>query len=164
MYHGEVNVAQEELNSFLAVAEDLQVKGLTQNSSDPDIQPGKQKEAQEEKPPRQPIHASPPPPIVVKVVEPVFLEQDDDDMQVMPMVKTEPEQISFTSTEVTTMQESYNMDKGDDYAGAMAEEEQGYEGHYQEGIGSKGKGSIQILKFVHQMLLLHDILYSFKKC
>ena len=29
MYHGEVNVAQEELNSFLAVAEDLKVKGLT---------------------------------------------------------------------------------------------------------------------------------------
>merc|ERR1712002_663752 len=33
MYHGEVNVAQEELNSFLAVAEELRVKGLTQNSS-----------------------------------------------------------------------------------------------------------------------------------
>ena len=33
MYHGEVNVAQEELNSFLAVAEDLKVKGLTQNDS-----------------------------------------------------------------------------------------------------------------------------------
>jgi len=32
MYHGEVNVAQEELNSFLAVAEDLQVKGLTQKN------------------------------------------------------------------------------------------------------------------------------------
>merc|ERR1712002_876309 len=31
IYHGEVNVAQEELNSFLAVAEDLRVKGLTQN-------------------------------------------------------------------------------------------------------------------------------------
>jgi len=31
MYHGEVNVAQEDLNSFLAVAEDLKVKGLTQN-------------------------------------------------------------------------------------------------------------------------------------
>jgi len=30
MYHGEVNVAQEELNSFLAVAEELKVKGLTQ--------------------------------------------------------------------------------------------------------------------------------------
>ena len=33
MYHGEVNVAQEELNSFLAVAEELSVKGLTQNQS-----------------------------------------------------------------------------------------------------------------------------------
>jgi len=35
MYHGEVNVAQEELNSFLAVAEDLRVKGLTQNQPAP---------------------------------------------------------------------------------------------------------------------------------
>jgi len=34
MYMGEVNVAQEELNSFLSVAEDLRVKGLTQNNSD----------------------------------------------------------------------------------------------------------------------------------
>merc|ERR1711936_469068 len=32
MYHGEVNVAQEDLNSFLSVAEDLKVKGLTQNN------------------------------------------------------------------------------------------------------------------------------------
>merc|ERR1712098_558656 len=30
MYHGEVSVAQEELNSFLSVAEELKVKGLTQ--------------------------------------------------------------------------------------------------------------------------------------
>jgi len=35
MYQGEVNVAQEDLNSFLAVAEDLKVKGLTQSSSIP---------------------------------------------------------------------------------------------------------------------------------
>jgi len=33
MYHGEVNVAQEDLNTFLAVAEDLKVKGLTQSDS-----------------------------------------------------------------------------------------------------------------------------------
>jgi hypothetical protein len=31
MYQGEVNVAQEELNSFLAVAEDLRVKECCMN-------------------------------------------------------------------------------------------------------------------------------------
>merc|ERR1712042_298008 len=35
MYNGEVNVAQEELNSFLSVAEELRVKGLTQNQGGP---------------------------------------------------------------------------------------------------------------------------------
>jgi len=34
MYHGEVNVAQDDLNSFLSVAEELEVKGLTQNKSE----------------------------------------------------------------------------------------------------------------------------------
>ena len=33
MYHGEVSVSQEELKSFLSVAEDLRGKGLTQNQS-----------------------------------------------------------------------------------------------------------------------------------
>ena len=33
MYYGEVNIAQDNLNSFLSVAEELQVKGLTQSSS-----------------------------------------------------------------------------------------------------------------------------------
>jgi len=40
MYHGEVNVGQEDLNSFLAVAEDLSVKGLTQNSKKEDDRTG----------------------------------------------------------------------------------------------------------------------------
>ena len=51
MYQGEVNVAQEELNSFLAVAEDLRVKGLTQSTEEP----GKRGEVP---PPRDPV---PPP-------------------------------------------------------------------------------------------------------
>ena len=33
MYHGEVNLAQEDLNLFLEVAEELKVKGLTQKQS-----------------------------------------------------------------------------------------------------------------------------------
>ena len=33
MYNGEVSLAQDQLNSFLAVAEDLQIKGLTQKKS-----------------------------------------------------------------------------------------------------------------------------------
>ena len=32
IYHGEVNIAQEDLNSFLMLAEDLKIKGLTQAS------------------------------------------------------------------------------------------------------------------------------------
>merc|ERR1712013_714356 len=40
MYHGEVNVAQVELNSFLAVAEDLRVKGLTQSQQPAPAQRG----------------------------------------------------------------------------------------------------------------------------
>ena len=36
MYHGEVNVAQESLNAFLSVAEELAVKGLTTESKNDD--------------------------------------------------------------------------------------------------------------------------------
>ena len=39
MYHGEVNVAQDDLNSFLAVAEELEVKGLT-NGEQSDVAKG----------------------------------------------------------------------------------------------------------------------------
>merc|ERR1711971_329269 len=34
MYQGEVSVAQEDLNTFLSVAEELKVKGLTQNETE----------------------------------------------------------------------------------------------------------------------------------
>jgi len=33
MYNGEVNLAREELNSFLALAEELKVRGLAENQS-----------------------------------------------------------------------------------------------------------------------------------
>merc|ERR1712106_506343 len=60
MYHGEVNVAQEELNSFLAVAEELKVKGLTQNQSETQIDTKIQSTA---KPIAPKPHFRPPPPL-----------------------------------------------------------------------------------------------------
>jgi len=96
MYHGEVNVAQEELNSFLAVAEDLKVKGLTQNQS----QAENTKTESHNPPPKAPqqiktIHRPParenipianrprPPP-------PPSYTTDSDDIQELVPVKSEP--------------------------------------------------------------------------
>jgi hypothetical protein len=158
MYHGEVNVAQEELNSFLAVAEDLKVKGLTQNSSGPNTPLAKQKPApslvtqeakpkvtRKEEPLRQPVQASAPQPPLHKTL---YQEQHyyEDIQEVMPMVKTEPEQVTYTpptqpavtglarpNTEIASMQETFVEDGY--YGGYEGEEEQGYGGgQYQEGI------------------------------
>merc|ERR1719233_732299 len=53
MYHGEVNVAQEETKSFLAVAEDLKVKGLSQNS--PECQKNNHVDPQKSRPRERPM-------------------------------------------------------------------------------------------------------------
>merc|ERR1712142_1371106 len=92
MYHGEVNVAQEELNSFLAVAEDLRVKGLTQNQSGPSA---RTKETYPTPKPQDiPKIRAPdpaPPPKRSRPAPPVSsYSQDDDDIQEVVPVKTEP--------------------------------------------------------------------------
>jgi len=89
MYHGEVNVAQEDLNSFLAVAEELRVKGLTQ---------GPNANSSNNKPDTRPAPAartrSPPP--VQRSVTPaqkrqIISTQDDDIQEVVQVpVKSEP--------------------------------------------------------------------------
>ena len=94
MYHGEVNVAQEELNSFLAVAEDLRVKGLTQNQSG--SLSSRPKETYSTSKPQQDIpkvRAPPdpaPPPKRSRPTPPTSYSQDDDDIQEVVPVKTEP--------------------------------------------------------------------------
>jgi len=101
MYHGEVNIAQEELNSFLAVAEDLRVKGLTQshsgevkkvqNTEYPTSKPYKPPKPlvrtdQESLPPTAP-RARPAP--TVPVSYPPAVPDDDDIQEVVP-IKSEP--------------------------------------------------------------------------
>jgi hypothetical protein len=149
MYHGEVNVAQEELNSFLAVAEDLQVKGLTQNNSKP-MSPSppppsyskpRPKEPDPPAPPKRPRSVCPPQP----VAQPSYQQPDDDDiLEVLPTVKTEPvaptipypapvstptrgmETMASMGMQVTSMDESYG-DDGYDYGGYEGDGGQGYE-------------------------------------
>jgi len=98
MYQGEVNVAQEELNSFLAVAEDLRVKGLTQSNSGGKSSSSPSHGTREPPPPeRDPV---PPPkkprptPIAPKPsAAPSFAQPapyDDDDIQEVAPVKSEP--------------------------------------------------------------------------
>jgi len=103
MYHGEVNVAQEELNSFLAVAEDLKVKGLTQNSSADNSSSAPSKPKSEPAPsslprPRPSREVEDPPKRprpIVPAPAPSYQHQDDDDdiQEVMPVVKQEPQTV-----------------------------------------------------------------------
>ena len=152
MYHGEVNVAQEELNSFLSVAEDLQVKGLTQNNSP---SPPKQKPVsipRKPLPPKQQEAAS-----VSKHSLPLlatnhtaYQPQEVHVQEVLPVVKTEPqhafggevgrmepmstegEAIETMGTELASIEESY-VEEGFEEYGV-------YEGQeYQVTGQSKGK-------------------------
>jgi len=93
MYQGEVNVAQDDLNSFLSVAEELQVKGLTQGSSS-----GNNQSKSSSSVPKPEAKATPSTPSVRNVPEmkkPRVVSQapaviDDDDIQEVVPVKSEP--------------------------------------------------------------------------
>jgi len=92
MYHGEVNVAQEDLNSFLAVAEDLRVKGLTQNQAQAETSRHESYQATQKpqliKPsPRPPDRVSIP---VLKRPQPPTHLIDNDEIQEIVPVKSEP--------------------------------------------------------------------------
>ena len=60
MYHGEVSVSQEDLNKFLSVAEDLEVKGLTQKqtSNSKDTSNSSSQSRPEKKSPQPLVHHS----------------------------------------------------------------------------------------------------------
>jgi len=136
MYHGEVNVAQDDLNSFLAVAEELRVKGLTQNNSGAPSEPPKQSAPPARRRPSEDQHAPsapkrprplpprPPPPAPPQQVE------DDDEIQEFVPVKSEP---------VAAQQQEAYEQAGAPGGGMMMTTEdslqydENYEGAYEEG-------------------------------
>ena len=87
MYHGEVNVAQEELNSFLALAEELQVKGLTQGSQGAGAKRGaKRPSAQkDERSSKKSWNPAPQPALPV----PALVEDEVEEVEEVVMVKSE---------------------------------------------------------------------------
>jgi len=143
MYHGEVNIAQEELNSFLAVAEDLRVKGLTQNNSGlkhKEATASKALSTKDQEPPPPPKRPRPAPPS-----KPVPTADDDDIQEVVP-IKSEPRdphmQLSTHGHVPVTAQpqvysndpQSVALDTTEEQSVATYEEETVYEeyGDYQD--------------------------------
>ena len=94
MYHGEVNVAQDELNSFLAVAEELRVKGLTQNTQERSKQEHTDQKSKTptprraREPPDVPLPTTSPP--VKKARVPAMSQSSEPSPAVSTPVKTEP--------------------------------------------------------------------------
>eukprot|EP00092_Neocalanus_flemingeri_P010567 GFUD01011383.1.p1 GENE.GFUD01011383.1~~GFUD01011383.1.p1 ORF type:complete len:292 (+),score=63.95 GFUD01011383.1:182-1057(+) len=116
MYHGEVNVAQEELNSFLAVAEDLKVKGLTQNDTEKSRGNQSTNELPKPKARDTPEKADMQPPPLKRArpahqapIVPKFTPQDDDIEEVAP-IKTEPISISHEPASIVDTEENYSDD------------------------------------------------------
>jgi len=146
MYHGEVNVAQEELNSFLAVAEELRVKGLTQNNQGGSSSSSNKKESFSTAPrpqataPRLPDPV-PPPKKPRPTAAPSYSGHDDDDIQeVMPTVKTEPLQAAAAASEPYQQQEqSGQLQQVDD---GMGYDEEGYEDYGQYGAEGGYEGTL----------------------
>jgi len=89
MYRGQVNIAQEELSQFLAVAEDLQVKGLTQSQSHTNVNVNKNVPRPEKIAPAITSGASDnprhPPPLLY---QPGMKEEDDEIVECISVTET----------------------------------------------------------------------------
>jgi len=145
MYHGEVNVAQEELNSFLAVAEELKVKGLTQNSSE---EGGSSNQSTEQKsrprdapserlsaptpPPKRPRPSPashhPTPSSFQHRQDHVSEVELDNEVEEVAMVKSEPGSLAGAAAEQQLAEQDYS-ENYESYEGYEEEPEEGnYEG------------------------------------
>lgn len=128
MYHGEVNVTQDDLNGFLAVAEELKVKGLTQNDQNSNAgERSKPAPKSSREPPD--IKDSPP----AKRARVAQLPRNDDIQEITPPVpvKTEPITLSDIVSHSSTA-EFTNQDQTS-FANTLVAEPQEDESYDQEG-------------------------------
>ena len=125
MYQGEVNVAQDDLNTFLSVAEELQVKGLTQGNKDV-VSGSSKSEVRSLHPPpprnvpEEPVSKKP----RVSTTNPYPHDAvPDDDIQEMVPVKTEPDidqghylgdQLGAVAMEDSYQEDGFNYEGYDD--------------------------------------------------
>jgi len=111
MYHGEVSVAQEELNSFLAVAENLKVKGLTQQTKSEEKQQ-QQSQPITDRPTTAGIEKKPPhsKPSSVNTTSNRFVKTPiiEDEIQEVIPIKSEPKDFPPPKPAATSHQSSYN--------------------------------------------------------
>jgi len=137
MYHGEVNVAQEELNSFLSVAEDLQVKGLTQDSSR-----NPKEEAAAHKSLSEAGQASPAKHQHSSAAAPGHAEEEIQEIaQTAPVVKTEPGTKAEEGMEVANLEQGYQVEGFNDYEVFEGQAYyEGDEGQVYEDYGRAGTG------------------------
>ena len=106
MYLGEANVAQEDLDKFLAVAEELQVKGLTQEENSAQSRPQSKQATTRAEPP--PIRRS------QKQPEAPRRPSEDEDIQEVVELNDEPREVMevnpVSSEEVATYDGYDNYD------------------------------------------------------
>jgi hypothetical protein len=147
MYHGEVNIAQEELNSFLAVAEELQVKGLTQGGSAPST-PLPKRAPDPPRPPKPQIRQPTVPRAAFEAPQVTCVDSSRDqcklDVQAQQMevaevgssIKTEPQHqvVDLGEEEEAGTMAEYGEEEEYQYAG----QEQDY--HYQEELARQSLG------------------------
>jgi len=137
MYHGEVNVAQEDLNSFLAIAEDLKVKGLTQSKSEENSREQVVKK-QTRNPPDRSVSdknasLSTRQCVSDQSITPAPSFQADDEIQEILPVKTEPAPHHIEVGNHTEQDQGEVVDHSLDNSIAMYEENYAEYGHYEEG-------------------------------